>query len=121
MTRLPNASLQHRLAALLLCSAAVWLQPCAAAETELADEDPALAALEQQFWDCDYLATRFALSPQDGGQCVIVHDELKGRRFGGDFTRLLAWWQSHKAVEHGLRARAHAAAADEEPLEWPNP
>jgi hypothetical protein len=61
------------------------------------------AALESAFWNCDVLATREMLPLSVGIDCVMLTDELKRRRFDGDFSRLLAWWQQHKAAEHAAR------------------
>jgi hypothetical protein len=62
--------------------------------------------LEALFWDCDLLSTQQALSGGDGALCAMAHDELKQRRFGGDFERLLDWWRSHKDDEHARRGAA---------------
>jgi hypothetical protein len=66
---------------------------------------PALSdeALEARFWACDVASTHTVLSAAEGAQCVRWQDELKQRRFGGDFGRLLAWWQEHKAEQHARR------------------
>ena len=61
------------------------------------------AALESAFWTCDVLATRERLPLSVGVDCVMLTDELKRRRFGGDFSRLIAWWEEHKAIEHARR------------------
>jgi hypothetical protein len=61
--------------------------------------------LERAFWDCDTRSTREVLSMADGVLCVTLSDELKQRRFGGDFTRLMAWWRAHKDAEHARRSR----------------
>lgn len=73
-------------------------------------EPPAMAArlsvatLERAFWDCDALATQVVLPPSLGADCATLADELKRRRFGGDFERMLAWWREHKPLEHAARA-----------------
>ena len=74
---------------------------------------PALAdeALEARFWACDVASTRMVLSASDGAQCVRWQDELKQRRFGGDFARLLEWWRAHKAEQHARRLPALVDAA----------
>lgn len=61
-------------------------------------------ALEARFWACDVASTHTVLSAAEGAQCVRWQDELKQRRFGGDFGRLLAWWQANKAEQHARRA-----------------
>jgi len=82
-------------AALCLCAAGL---AHAGAPRPLSDE-----ALEARFWDCDVLATQTVLSAAEGAQCVRWQDELKQRRFDGDFARLLAWWQANKAEQHARR------------------
>ena len=130
MTPFAKTLVPHRLAAALLCSASLWQPAAAGAEVGPSADDGSIAALEARFWDCDYASTQTALSPHEGAQCVLLHDELKRRRFGGDFARLLAWWQAHKAEQHGLRAAASTTADDEVPrqhdaaevaVEWPTP
>ena len=60
-------------------------------------------ALEERFWDCDALSTVAALPSDEGVQCVLWTDELKQRRFDGDFVRMLDWWREHKAEQHARR------------------
>ncbi|HVK33945.1 MAG TPA: hypothetical protein VM845_15770 [Burkholderiaceae bacterium] len=60
-------------------------------------------ALEARFWACDVASTHTVLSAAEGAQCVRWQDELKQRRFGGDFGRLLDWWRAHKAEQHARR------------------
>lgn len=69
-------------------------------------------ALEARFWTCDVRSTQAMLPPGDGAQCVRWQDELKRRRFDGDFERLLVWWRAHKAEQHArhLLALTHDAA-----------
>lgn len=61
------------------------------------------SALEALFWDCDARSTKEVLPMADGVVCVMAGDELKQRRFGGEFAQLHAWWQQHKAEEHARR------------------
>jgi hypothetical protein len=75
--------------------------------TTLSDE-----ALEARFWACDVASTHTVLSAAEGAQCVRWQDELKQRRFGGDFERLLAWWRTHKAEQHARRLPAMVNAAN---------
>jgi hypothetical protein len=68
-------------------------------------------ALEARFWACDVASTHTVLSAAEGAQCVRWQDELKQRRFGGDFGRLLAWWQANKTEQHARRLPAFVGAA----------
>jgi hypothetical protein len=61
------------------------------------------AQLEDRFWSCDVLATTQVLPAHAAAQCAQWADELKQRRFGGDFDQLLAWWQARKPAEHARR------------------
>lgn len=74
------------------------------------------AQLETLFWDCDARATQEALSAGDGALCAMAHDELRQRRFDGNFERLLAWWHTHKAGEYARRGIADATAPDQDEL-----
>lgn len=60
-------------------------------------------ALEARFWACDVASTHTVLSAAEGAQCVRWQDELKARRFDGDFERLLVWWRANKAEQHARR------------------
>ncbi len=68
-------------------------------------------ALEARFWACDVASTHTVLSAAEGAQCVRWQDELKQRRFGGDFERLLDWWRAHKAEQHARRLPPQINAA----------
>ncbi len=59
-----------------------------------------LAELEHAFWVCDYLATTRRASEVLIDICTDAYDELKERRFGGDFDALLLWWQQNRRVRH---------------------
>lgn len=92
-----------------LCLAAVGLGH-ANPVSRLSDD-----ALEARFWACDVASTHTVLSAAEGAQCVRWQDELKQRRFGGDFERLLAWWRAHKAEQHARRLAALVNAAEAAP------
>jgi hypothetical protein len=59
-----------------------------------------LSALEREFWRCDYTATQVLLDSGTAQECGIVSEALKARRFGGDFTAMLAWWRANKDAQH---------------------
>ncbi|MCU0897658.1 MAG: hypothetical protein MUC55_09160 [Burkholderiales bacterium] len=61
---------------------------------------PDLATLERAFWMCDHAATTRGVDGDTAQLCVVVTDEFKQARFGGDFERLLEWWRQHKPAEH---------------------
>jgi hypothetical protein len=59
-----------------------------------------LADLERAFWECDYAVTTSGVSLGEGAWCVEITDEVKRRKFAGDFEAMLGWWQRHKTDEH---------------------
>jgi hypothetical protein len=56
------------------------------------------ADLEEFFWVCDYAATKHGSVPAD--MCSTATEELKGRKFSGDFEAMLQWWQENKIAQH---------------------
>ncbi len=89
------------------------LMVCALTTLAQANPLPALSddALEARFWACDVASTHTVLSAAEGAQCVRWQDELKQRRFGGDFARLLDWWRAHKAEQHARHLSPQLNAA----------
>jgi hypothetical protein len=80
------------------------------------------ARLERLFWDCDAQSMRDALSSSEAALCSTAYEELRRRRFDGDFERLHAWWRAHKSDEHARRGLGAAEAAvdvDEAALQAP--
>jgi len=59
-----------------------------------------LADLEDAFWICDYTATTRRAPAADIATCSAIYDALKERKFGGDFDKLLYWWQQNKVAQH---------------------
>jgi hypothetical protein len=62
------------------------------------------ADLEEAFWKCDYTATTVGMGATPVDLCSAVYDELKARKFDGDFERLLDWWRQSKPAEHARQA-----------------
>jgi hypothetical protein len=61
-------------------------------------ETSTLADVEDAFWVCDYMAT---IGKADQvTTCAAVYDALKARKFGGDFDKLLLWWEQNKVAQH---------------------
>ena len=56
--------------------------------------------LEDLFWRCDYAATVEIVAANERALCIAVAEQLKQERFGGDFERMLNWWQVNKAIQH---------------------
>jgi hypothetical protein len=55
-----------------------------------------VAELEKTFWQCEQAAGAKTLDAVMAAHCDAVTDELKKRKFGGDFERLLQWWQQNR-------------------------
>ncbi len=75
---------------------------CATVGTEpaAAPERGDIAALEDAFWYCDWVATTQGVLAAPMAACQHATHELKARKFGGSFRALTAWWQENKAAEH---------------------
>jgi len=58
------------------------------------------AVLESVFWECDYTATIRMLEPDVAAVCSRINEELKVRKFEGDFEQMLIWWTARKVAEH---------------------
>ncbi|HUL94297.1 MAG TPA: hypothetical protein VLV56_18340 [Burkholderiales bacterium] len=56
--------------------------------------------LEELFWRCDYAATVAIIDADEQALCTAVAEQLKVERFGGDFERMLEWWQVNKPGRH---------------------
>ena len=65
-----------------------------------AAETPLVPDLEHGFWVCDYVATTHGVEATPAHLCSTIIEELKTRRFGGDFEALVEWWRANKVVEH---------------------
>ncbi|MGE3923442.1 MAG: hypothetical protein AB7G13_10965 [Lautropia sp.] len=64
-----------------------------------------VAELERMFWVCDRMATVSVLDVDRFTSCAATADELKARRFDGDFDKMIDWWRENKAAAHaGLQA-----------------
>jgi hypothetical protein len=65
--------------------------------------------LENAFWRCDRAATQQLVDAGTAALCGAITEELKAKRFEGDFDMLLAWWRENKDAEH---AAVDAAGAE---------
>ena len=91
-------------AVLIATGAAGWSAPGSAQATIGAQLR--LAELEKAFWVCDHTATNGPIDMGTAVTCGSVTEELKQRKFDGDFNTMLAWWRQHKEVEHLALAKA---------------
>lgn len=84
--------------ALSLAIAAFTASATQAPESQLRDDPDAM--LESVFWECDYTATIRMFDSGEAAVCSHVNEELKVRKFEGDFELMLIWWSAHKTAEH---------------------
>jgi len=85
-----------------------------------------LVDVERAFWACDRAATTRGVHGVAGVACGTVTEQLKQRKFNGDFAAMLAWWHDNKAAMHQAVMQAEeqaeqqagntAADADEIPM-----
>ncbi len=55
--------------------------------------------LEKTYWMCEGETKTGMLDLGDGASCSIVYEELKLRKFKGDFNAFMTWWKVEK-VKH---------------------
>lgn len=55
-----------------------------------------IAELEENFWQCEHASSDGMIDAAMAAHCDAVTDELKKRKFGGDFERLLQWWHQNR-------------------------
>jgi hypothetical protein len=78
-----------------------------AATATIAAQPMPMEQLEKSFWACDYAATIAGIYATPISYCSGVTDELKLRKFGGDFGELLTWWRLKKPIEHARLSVGH--------------
>lgn len=72
-----------------------WAQERATPRSRLAATE-----LERAFWVCDHAATTRGVDGSSAITCGVITEDLKVRKFSGDFNAMLAWWRLNKATEH---------------------
>lgn len=55
--------------------------------------------LKLLYLECDRSAGQTLLGAAEAAHCSMVHEELNQRGFGGDFRKLLAWWQAQRRAD----------------------
>lgn len=90
MFQYPRADMAHILAAILIASANLF-------------EDMRPEDMERAFWDCDYAATYGVIDLDVAAGCSDIYERLKEEKFGGDFRRVLLWWQENRDNEISSR------------------
>ena len=68
-----------------------------------------IAELEKLFWVCDYIGTMRGVEGPHAVTCGANYEELKQTKFGGDFEKLVAWWQLNKIAQHQALESADSA------------
>jgi len=54
---------------------------------------------EAAYLRCERAATERLLGIDDAASCSVVYEKLLEVGFGGDFKRLLAWWQAERVAD----------------------
>ena len=80
--------------ALAVVSAASTAQPDRTYLAALTVDELRLVYLE-----CDRRAGRTLMGAAEAAHCSMAAEELRQRGFGGDFGRLLAWWQAQRRAD----------------------
>jgi len=62
--------------------------------------------LKLMYLECDRRARQTMLDSAEAAHCSMAAEELKQRGFGGDFGRLLAWWQAQQRADARLSAQS---------------
>ena len=65
-----------------------------------------LAQLERVFWVCDHAAATDGVDGPTGMACANATEELKQRRFDGNFSAMLRWWEGNKAAMYQALTQA---------------
>jgi hypothetical protein len=60
--------------------------------------DREVHALKAAYLRCDQAATERLLGIDDAASCSVIYEKLLKVGFGGDFKRLLAWWQTERVT-----------------------
>lgn len=55
--------------------------------------------LKTSYLMCERRASREILGFEDAVVCPHISEALKHKVFGGDFDKLIEWWQAHKLSE----------------------
>jgi hypothetical protein len=86
-----------------------------------------LEQLEQVFWFCDHAASTDGVDGPTGMACGTATEALMQRRFDGNFSAMLRWWQGNKDAMHQAlsqsqqQAETQAAEASAQVDDYPMP
>lgn len=79
----------------------MWTLPMAfvvlsAAAQGASPDEMTIEQLQRVWLQCDRLASTNLVQPGSAAACSRIHEQLLRRGFGGDFTRMLKWWQTQR-------------------------
>lgn len=61
-------------------------------------DDREVQSLKAAYLRCDHAATERLLGIGDAATCSVIYEQLLKVGFGGDFKRLLAWWEAERVA-----------------------
>jgi hypothetical protein len=80
--------------------------------TFAAFERKSLAEVERFYLQCSRDAEQRLLGFGEAADCSIAHEVLLRRRFAGNFTAMLTWWQAYRLASAETLSRPSTAASD---------
>ncbi len=98
MTRYRCSSLAAAVAASLMLATLAPIPHAHASDGRTAAVDRDVKNLKAAYLRCERAATERLLGVDDAASCSVVYEKLLEVGFGGDFKRLLAWWQAERVA-----------------------
>lgn len=95
-----TAAMALAMASILASGNHASAQGCPAVPVPTVAQNPATKELEQAYWACDHATTNQLYDRQTAMACSVIYENLKARRFNGDFCQMLAWRQQYKRTRH---------------------
>lgn len=99
MTRFRTPSLAIAMAALLLITSMASNLRAQPPDGRDGADARAVQSLKATYLRCERAATEGLIGFSDAADCSVVYEELLKTGFGGDFKRLLAWWQAERVAD----------------------
>jgi hypothetical protein len=59
-----------------------------------------LPDLEKAFWACEGGAKSGLVDMGSAADCSIVYEQVKERKFKGNFNTFMVWWKAEKVKQH---------------------
>jgi hypothetical protein len=84
------------LIALLFYTASISAQPIL--------KDVPLKELEDNYWACDYASTKAMMGPDSAVSCSYIFEELRSRKFKGNWSAFIRWWNANQDAEYKKQA-----------------